>query len=98
MGNEPPKTNGIPGLKPEDGLFLKGLIVASEVAEKSWEGQSYKQLKLTITNGLKSFFYTMSDKSGELPAVELFKRASVRVDSATSDRGNLTVRGEFSYE
>ncbi len=98
MPNEIPRTNGTHGIKEDDGIFLKGLIVASETVEKIWEEKSYKQLKVTITNGAKSFFYVMTDRNEEIPKVELFKRARIRVDMAQSDKGNLTVRGLFAYE
>lgn len=98
MALEETKKIGTANLKPDDGVFLKGLIVASEVVEKDWEGQKYKQLKVTVTNGIKSFFYVMTDKLHDLPKVELFRRAFIRVDNAQWDKGNLTVRGEFAYE
>ena len=98
MANEPNKNHAINSIHEDDGVFLKGLIVASEIVERAWEGRSYRQLKITITNGLKSFFYVMNDEAGAFPEVKLFQRARISIENAQSDKGNLTVRGKFAYE
>ena len=98
MATEPNQTNRVETFKPDDGVILKGLIVSSEIKDREWEGQKYRELKATISNGKKSFFYVTTDKDAPLPKVEVMKRAFVEVEFAKFEKGVMTLRGNFHYD
>ncbi len=95
MANEARKNPTPNSISVGDGLVLKGLVVAAEVQDKSWDNKHYKQLKATITDGRRSYFYTQNDDRGQIPNVELFQRAEVRVQSTRTENGNVFVTGQF---
>ncbi|GHC12580.1 hypothetical protein [Cerasicoccus arenae] len=78
----------------DDGLILKGLVVAVKVEDKSWEGKNYKRLEATITNGKSTWFYRFSDTAGPIPEIHPFRRILIIVQSANSEKGNTVVKGE----
>lgn len=73
-------------------------MTAVEEVPRSWEGKEYRQLKATITNGRRSFFFVADDKREPLPKVQPFSRGLVVVEHASTDKGNVTVRGRFCHE
>ncbi len=94
MDQKTNKSDATPDIQPGDGLILNGLVMAVEVAEKVWEGKSYRQLKAAVTNGVRSFFYTRSDREGPLPEIRPFSRIKVSVTGAYTEKGTVTVRGD----
>lgn len=76
-----------------DGLHLTGVIVAVINREVFWEGQSYNQLKATITNGKNTFTLAIDDKKKPLPDLQYGQRVKVEVEYAKSEKGMITVRG-----
>jgi hypothetical protein len=66
--------------------------------DRTWENQTYKQLRATITNGVKSFSFVASDRNEPLPKIEPFKRARVAVEHANTEKGIVTVRGKIVPE
>lgn len=77
------------------GLILSGLVVAIEIRDKSWEGKNYKQLKATVSNGSKSWFFTQSDTQGPLPEIKPFSVVRIIVGNANTEKGNVTVQGDI---
>ncbi|WP_309386366.1 hypothetical protein [Cerasicoccus frondis] len=75
--------------------MLTGLVISVQEQDKTWEGKSYKQLEVGITNGKKTWFFRQSDTQGPLPAVAPFTRATIEVQSAQTEKGNTVVRGVF---
>lgn len=79
-----------------DGLFLRGLVVAVEKSERTWENTRYNQLKATIVDGKNAFFYTATDKVVPLPDIVPFSRIAIEVSWAHKEKGVMTVRGELA--
>ncbi len=93
MGTTESKPNSF-NFDANDGLILKGLVVAVKVEDKNWDGKSYKRLDATITNGRSTWSYRYSDTQGPIPKIEPFKRIAIDVQSANSEKGNTVVKGE----
>lgn len=85
-------------VKPDDGLRLSGFVTAVETLNREYDGKQYMQLKATLTNGKRSYFFVADDKKAALPQVDPFSRGVVEVDYANVDKGNITVRGTFRHE
>ena len=85
-------------VKAGDGLFLRGLVVSSQISDRSWEGKQYKQLQVAISNGKNIYSFNMTDRNGILPQVLPGKRALIAVESAVRNKGMMTVYGNFAYE
>ena len=81
-------------LRPEDGLRLNGLVVASEVREVTWEEKRYRQLKATVICNNQTLYFTAKDTEEPLPDVKAFSRISVRVEYARTEKGVITVGGK----
>lgn len=98
MDTKTNQTNGGLQIKDGDGLSLRGLIVSCEVNDKQWEGEQYKQLRATITNGRQMYIFSANDKRGKLPEVQVGRRAHVKVEGANREKGVMTIFGQFDYE
>ncbi|GHC07310.1 hypothetical protein [Cerasicoccus arenae] len=44
------------------------------------------------------YVFSASDKRGQLPEVQVGRRAMIMVDGANKEKGIMTVYVEFSYE
>lgn len=69
-------------------------MVSVETLDREWDGKPYKQVKASVSNGKRIITYTADDKKGlPLPVIMPFSRIRIAVDYASSDKGNLTVKG-----
>lgn len=98
MATEASKADRIETFKPGDGVSLRGLIVSSEIKDRKWENREYRELKVTMSSGEKSFFYVATDEKEELPKVQVLRRGLIEVDYAKTEKGIITVRGKFHHD
>ncbi|QYY34910.1 hypothetical protein [Ruficoccus sp. ZRK36] len=73
-------------------------MVSVDVAEKTWEGLSYKQVKAAISSGKQSYYFLASDKKEPLPEVQIGRRACIEAERVHQEKGITTVYGKFGYE
>ena len=98
MDNEKINTNNANQLfRDGDGLFLKGLVVASEVFQRTHEGLSYKKLKVSVSDGKSAYQFITTDKKRKLPEIQLFRRCQIAVSSVKREKDSINVFGRFDH-
>lgn len=75
------------------GLFLSGTVIAVRTEDKEWEKEKYKQTTVSVSDGEQVFLWRHrhDDKPWEAP--KLFERIKVRVQRASTEKGQITLGG-----
>ena len=77
------------------GLFLTGVVIATRTEEKEWEKEKYTQTTVSISDGEQVFLFRHRHTSAAFAFPVLFQPVKVRVKRATTEKGQITVGGDF---
>ena len=71
------------------------MIVARRAEQKTWEGKSYVQNVISISDGEQTFQWSFRDDSPDKPlnVPAVFTPITLRVKRATTEKGIITVGG-----
>lgn len=77
------------------GLHLKGTVIAVRIEDKNWEGKSYQQTTVSISDGEQVYLWRYRADAPEKPVANppLFQPVTLRVKRATTEKGQITVGG-----
>ena len=73
-------------------------MIAIEISDRFWDGERYKRLKASISDGKNIYHYLADDRGKDLPLVERFRRCSVAVTRAQIVEGTIQVNGALRLE
>ena len=88
---QPSASNTLPQFS--GGLYLSGIVIASRVEDKEWEGKKYKQFVVSISDGEQVFLWRERIEGGEYDLPKMLSQIRLRVKRATTEKGQITVSG-----
>src|SRR4051812_22063431 len=77
------------------GLFFTGMVIATKTEEKEWEQQKYTQTTVGISDGERTYNLRHRHNGTPFNPPKLFQPCKVRVVSAATDKGQISLRGDF---
>lgn len=75
---------------------LKGTVLFAEKYVRSFEGESYTALKITVDGGEERYELRLDDRKMPLPDVRVFDECKIRVTRRKRGADSTLIKGTFS--
>lgn len=77
------------------GLHLKGTVIAVRTEEKEWEKEKYTMTTVEVSDGEQVYAIRHKHDGAVFVPPKLFTPISLRVQYAATEKGRITVRGQY---